>query len=156
MSIVDTMAGQAIALFALILVIFQFVIENGELSDNEILSASAMVIAAIFVMLAFALRVVAGLRMVFFNLQVTAVRYAGLVLFLGMYFILLSRPLPSIVVDVFGFFLMLTWVTWLGHEIHYIVITERDEWKGIDKNRREWSRELLSHFRDKGSDLLNI
>lgn len=149
MDIVDRMAGQAIALFALILVIIQFVIESGDLSDYEILSAAVMVIAAIFVMLAFATRVIAGLRMVFFNFQLTAVRYAGLVLFLGMYFILRSRPFPEIITKIFGLFLTITWLTWVLHEIHFIISTERDEWSHIDMGRGEWVREVLANLYQK-------
>ncbi|GAB3328282.1 hypothetical protein [Haloplanus salinarum] len=149
MDIVDTMAGQAIALFALILVIIEFVIEGGELTQYEALSATAMVVASIFVMLAFATRVIAGLRMIFFNFQLTSVRYAGLVLFLGMYLILLSRPFTKQVTDIFALFLGITWLVWIVHEIHAILCTERKEWGAIDMNRREWVREILSNLRKK-------
>jgi len=152
MDIVDRMAGQAIALFALILVIIQFVIEGGDLSHYEMLSATVMVIAAIFVMLAFATRVIAGLRMAFFNFQLTAVRYAGLVLFLGMYFILRSRPFPEIITEIFGLFLIITWVTWVLHEIHFIIFTEIDEWSDIDMNRREWVIEVLANLWQKSKE----
>jgi hypothetical protein len=149
MDIVDTMAGQAIALFALILVIIEFVIEGGELTHYEALSATAMVVAAIFVMLAFATRVIAGLRMAFFNFQLTSVRYAGLVLFLGMYLILLSRPFPKSVTDIFALFLVVTWSIWVLHEMHAVLCTERKEWKAVDMNRREWVVESSTNFSKK-------
>lgn len=151
MDIVDRMAGQAIALFALILVIIQFVIENSELSDYEILSATTMVIAAIFVMLAFATRVIAGLRMAFFNFQLTAVRYAGLVLFLGMYFILRSRAFPGGITEIFAFFLIVTWLIWIFHEIHFIIFTETDEWDDVDMNRTEWVGKALANLKEKST-----
>jgi len=85
--------------------------------------------AAGFLIITFALELFADLKILFFRIQLTSLRYSGLLLFLGLFLLLKSKSISSTLPNTFGIFVGFSWLIWLIHEIHYIFKTQRTEWK---------------------------
>lgn len=148
MGFVDQNSGRAIAIFAIVLVIIQFLLGDSEIGYYELLTLNTLVICSGFLMLTFSLELFGAIRSDFFNLQATSLRYSGLVLFLGLFFMLLSTPLPTSISYIFGIFVGFVWFLWLIHELIYIFSIQREEWSAVDKTRRVWFRDATeSHLK---------
>lgn len=143
MGVVDRWMAQSVGLFAIVLVIIQFVLTGGQIGEMEEFAITALVISAIFLMAGFVLELYAGWRMFAFNLQLSSIRYAGLVLFTGLWFLLLAQSTPGRITEVFGFGLLIVWIVWGVHELHYILIIERRNWRVQDMRRRTWIKSKL-------------
>lgn len=138
MDIVDRTSAQSIALFALVLVIIQFILDGGEITQYQALTIGVLSLCAGFLMLTFILELFGGMWVIVFHLHITSLRYSGLLLFSGLYFLLLSYQLDSIIYIVLGGFVLLSWATWVIHELHYLMITQRREWNETNQHRKEW------------------
>lgn len=143
MDYIDQNSGRAIAIFAIVLVVIQFVLEDPPIGVYEMMSLNVLVICSGFLMLTFALELFGAVRTELFNLQATSIRYSGLLLFLGLFFLLLSTPLPDIAIHIFGGFVALVWLLWFLHELIYIFSIQRDEWAAVGKTRKRWVCEAI-------------
>jgi len=127
MSVVAQTAAQSIAIFAIVLVIIQFILDSGSIDGYRLLAINVLVLSASFLMVTFTMEMIADIKVLFFHLQLTAVRYSGLLLFLGLYFFLLSTDAPDVISNVFGAFVLITWLAWFIHEINYLFIRQSIE-----------------------------
>lgn len=152
MGVVDRWMAQSVGLFAIVLVIIQFLLTEGPIGEMEAFAITALVVSAIFLMAGFVLELYAGLRMFIFNLQLSSIRYAGLVLFTGLWFLLLDQSTPDGVTKVFGYGLLIVWVVWGIHELHYILITERRNWRTKDMCRRAWIKSVVLSLLNRKSE----
>lgn len=138
MDVVDRWMAQSVGLFAIVLVIIQFVLSETQIGEMETLAVTALIVSAMFLMAGFILELYAGWRMFAFNLQLSSIRYAGLMLFTGLWFLLLDQSIPSGVTEVFKYGLFTIWVVWGIHELHYILIIGRRNWRSHKITRRTW------------------
>jgi hypothetical protein len=145
MEIVDQSAGRSIAIFAVVLVVIQFTLDGNSPTYHEILALTALTMAAGFLIITFALELFADLKILLFRIQLTSLRYSGLLLFLGLFLLLKSKSISSTLPNTFGIFVGFSWLIWLIHEIHYIFKTQRTEWKIRGISRKEW---IMSHSKD--------
>jgi hypothetical protein len=143
MQVVDQSAGRSIAIFAVVLVVIQFALDGTTLAYYETLALTTLTMAAGFLMMSFVLELLADLNILLFRIQITALRYSGLLLFLGLFLLLKSKSLPSALPNTFGVFVGLSWLVWICHEAHYIFRTQRQEWKARDITREEWVQDLI-------------
>lgn len=143
MKIVDQSAGRSIAIFALVLVVIQFTIDGTTLAYYETLSLATLTMAAGFLMITFVLELFADLKILLFRVQLTSLRYSGLLLFLGLFLLLKSKPIPDILPNTFGAFVALSWIIWITHEGHYIFKTQKDDWEVKDTTRRKWVKDRI-------------
>lgn len=149
MNVVAQTAAQSVAIFAIVLVIIQFILDNGPIQGYELLSINVLVLSACFLMLTFIMELFGDIKVLFFHLQLTALRYSGLLLFLGLFFLLLSNDLPDIIPALFGIFVAIAWSAWLVHEIHYLFFKQEEEWGSEDKTKGEWLSEQIESIRTK-------
>jgi|GEM_PF-3029286 len=141
MSVVDKTASQAVALFAIVLVIIQFILDNGDkISTEEMKVISLLSMCAGFLMLTFAFEMIGGLRLLVFHLQLTALRYSGLLLFTSLLFLLNMYPLNGLIYDMYLIFVVLVWSIWIIHEAHFLFINQRKIWKNKDATYSRWIR----------------
>lgn len=128
---VDKSSTRSIAIFSIVLVIIQFTLPNTanlELRFWGVLTVSVLTLSASFLMISFVLEIWGSRKNYLFNLQQSALRYAGLLLFVGLYFLLTSEGISGLNTAVFAFFLLGSWTLWILHEIDYIFNIERKEW----------------------------
>lgn len=144
MKVVDQSAGRSIAIFALVLVVIQFTLDGSHLTHFETLSLATMTMAAGFLMITFVLELFADLKIFLFRVQLTSLRYSGLLLFLGLFLLLKSKEVPDIMPNTFGVFVAISWIIWIIHEGHYIFKTQKDEWAGKNTTRLKWVEDYLS------------
>jgi len=135
---VDEFSTRSIAVFSLVLVVIQFTLQSDSLNYWDMMAVNALTISASILMLGFILELWSISITFAFNLQVTSLRYAGLLLFSGFYFLLRSKDIPGIIVTIFVIFLVVVWVIWILHEIKYIFKIQRTEWNSRDMTRIEW------------------
>lgn len=145
MKVVDQSAGRSIAIFALVLVVIQFTIDGTTLTYYETLSLSTLTMAAGFLMITFVLELFADLKILLFRVQLTSLRYSGLLLFFGLFLLLKSKPVPEILPNTFGTFVALSWIIWIIHEGLYIFKTQKEDWKAKNTTRRKWVKDCLSY-----------
>lgn len=143
MEIVDQSAGRSIAIFALVLVVIQFALDGNSPTYFEALSLTTLTMAAGFLMVTFVLELFADLKIFLFRVQLTSLRYSGLLLFLGLFLLLKSKSIPDTLPNTFGMFVAVSWITWVAHEIHYIFRTQKSDWKARETNRIRWALDLL-------------
>lgn len=144
MKVVDQSAGRSIAIFALVLVVIQFALDGTNLTHYEILSLATLTMAAGFLMITFVLELFADLKILLFRVQLTSLRYSGLLLFFGLFLLLKSKPIPDILPNTFGAFVAVSWLIWIIHESHYIFSTQKDDWRAKETTRSEWFKDKLS------------
>lgn len=128
---VDKSSTRSIAIFSIVLVIIQFTLPNTadlELGFWGVLTVSVLTLSASFLMISFVLEIWGSRKNYLFNLQQSALRYAGLLLFVGLYFLLTAEGISGLNTAVFAFFLLGSWTLWILHEIDYIFNIERKEW----------------------------
>jgi len=138
MEVIDRMTAHSVALFSIVLVIIQFILRDGAENDYRLLTVAMLVLCAGFLMTTFILELFGGVRIVLFHLQITALRYAGLLLFTGLYYLLGSYQLESALLLIFDLFLSLAWITWLVHEANYLLRIQRQEWRNREISRKTW------------------
>jgi len=138
MSVVDRTASESVALFAIVLVVIQFILENNQMGYYQELTIGFLTVCAGFLMLTFILELFSDIRVVLFHLQITALRYSGLLLFSGLFFLLQSYKLNSQIQLLFGVFVLLSWSTWIIHELNYLLRIQRREWNNRNIDRGEW------------------
>lgn len=143
MKVVDQSAGRSIAIFALVLVVIQFTLNGSDLTHYDMLALATLIMAAGFLMITFILELFADLKILLFRVQLTSLRYSGLLLFLGLFLLLKSKSIPGTLSNTFGLFVLLSWLIWIFHEGHYILKTQRSEWRDREISRREWARNCL-------------
>lgn len=143
MSVVDRTASESIALFAIVLVIIQFILEGDEIGYYQEITIGVLALCAGFLMLTFILELFSDIRVVLFHLQITALRYSGLLLFSGLYFLLSSYNLDTVIQYLFGSFVLLSWLTWIFHELKYLFGIQLREWNSRDLDRNEWFCEAI-------------
>lgn len=143
MSVVDRTASESVALFAIVLVVIQFILEDNQMGYYQELTIGVLTVCAGFLMLTFILELFSGIRVVLFHLQITALRYSGLLLFSGLFFLLQSYQLNPQIQLLFGVFVLLSWVTWIVHELNYLFRIQRREWDNRDIDRGEWFRKAI-------------
>lgn len=141
--IVEQSRGRSIAVFAIVLVVIQFTLSGDSLTYYDILTLTVLIIATGFLIITFTLELFADLKILFFRIQITSLRYAGLLLFLGLYFLLRSKDVPEVLPNAYGFFLGVSWISWITHELHYIFRTQKREWDNIDMSKKDWVRLLF-------------
>ena len=144
MQVVDQSAGRSIAIFAVVLVVIQFALAGTTPTYYQTLALTTLTMAAGFLMITFVLELFADLKILLFRIQITALRFSGLLLFLGLYLLLKSKSIPDTLPNLFGGFVAVAWLIWIIHELHYIFKTQRRDWKARDTTRREWLADLLS------------
>lgn len=144
MSVVDRTASESIALFAIVLVVIQFILEDTEIGDYQELTIGVLTLCAGFLMLTFILELFGVVKVILFHLQITALRYSGLLLFSGLYVLLLSYQLDPLIQRLFGVFVLISWITWIIHEINYLRIQQR-EWDSRDIDRSMWVRKAIKN-----------
>ena len=149
MSVVAQTAAQSIAIFAIVLVIIQFILDNGAIDGYRLLAINVLVLSTSFLMVTFIMELIADIKVLFFHLQLTALRYSGLLLFLGLYFLLLSTDTPDIIPAVFGAFVSITWLAWFIHEAHYLFVKQSQEWEGEDMTKVEYLCEYKTKVLEK-------
>lgn len=144
MRVVDQSAGRSIAIFALVLVVIQFTLDGTNLTHYETLTLATLMMAAGFLMITFVLELFADLKILLFRVQLTSLRYSGLLLFLSLFLLVKSKPVPDILPNTFGAFVTISWLIWIVHEGHYIFKTQKEEWEEIGVSRRKWFYRCLS------------
>lgn len=149
MSVVAQTAARSVAIFALVLVIIQFILNNGTIDGYQLLAISVLVLCSCFLMMAFIMELIGDIRVLFFHLQLTALRYSGLLLFLGLYFLLRSTDIPNIISAFFGVFVSIAWLAWIIHELHYLLIKQPEEWEREDMDKIEYLGKCGQHLRAK-------
>lgn len=141
MEVVDKSSTRSIAIFSIVLVVIQFSLPNSPdtpLSHWQSLAISILTLSAGFLTVSFILELWGSVINYFFNLQITALRYAGLLLFSGLYFLLEAKNISGTSPSILGIFVLLAWVLWIIHELDYILKAEREEWRNSKyKSRRE-------------------
>lgn len=145
MNVVDQSAGRSIAIFALVLVVIQFTMDGSTLNHYETLALATLTMAAGFLMITFVLELFADLKILLFRIQLTALRYSGLLLFLGLFLILKSKSLPDIIANTFGVFVAISWAVWILHESHYIFKTQKADWEAKGISRERWLKDFLDY-----------
>ncbi len=144
MDIVDKMAGRSIAIFAVILVVIQFALGGGnDLLYYESLALTTLIMAAGFLTITFASELFADLKILWFRIQLTSLRYSGLLLFLGLVLLLKSRSIPNTLSNMFGAFVAISWLAWIYHEYRYIFKIQRRTWNTGDITRKEWLKDFI-------------
>jgi len=143
MSVVDRTASESIALFAIVLVIIQFVLEDTEMGYYQELTIGILSLCAGFLMLTFILELFSDVRVVLFHLQITALRYSGLLLFSGLLFLLQSYQLNPTIQYLFAGFVLISWIAWIFHELKYLFRIQRREWNNRDMERGEWFHKAI-------------
>ncbi|UBF21537.1 hypothetical protein HJTV-2_gp57 [Haloarcula virus HJTV-2] len=143
MSVVDRTASESIALFAIVLVIIQFVLEDTELSYYQELTVGILTLCAGFLMLTFILELFSDVRVVLFHLQITALRYSGLLLFSGLFFLLQSYQLNPTIQYLFAGFVLISWGAWIFHELKYLFRIQLREWNSRGLERGNWFRKVI-------------
>lgn len=142
--IIDQSAGRSLAIFALVLVVIQFTLDGGTpLTYYETLTLAVLIMAAGFLMITFVLELVADWKIFLFRVQLNSLRYSGLLLFLGLFLLLKSKDVPNILPNIFGVFVVLSWIIWIIHEIHYIFKTQKKEWDAKNIPRCEWVKTIF-------------
>jgi hypothetical protein len=152
--IVDKTSTRSIAIFSIVLVVIQFSLPSTagvSLSYWESLSVGVLTLSAGFLTISFIMELWGSVLIFAFNLQITSLRYAGLLLFLGMCFLLQSYSIPETTTTIFALFVVLSWILWIMNEIDYLS-TQKDEW---DNNKRDSKRECLKEAIKKGYSELN-
>ncbi|WP_152420726.1 hypothetical protein [Haloferax sulfurifontis] len=143
MSVVDRTASESVALFAIVLVVIKFILEDNQIGYYQELTIGVLTVCAGFLMLTFILELFSDIRVVIFHLQITALRYSGLLLFSGLFFLLQSYQLNPQIQLLFGVFVLLSWVTWLVHELYYLFRIQSRDWNNRDINRGDWFRKAI-------------
>lgn len=138
MSVIDRTASESIALFAIVLVVIQFILEGNEMGFYQELTIGVLTLCAGFLMLTFILELFSDVRVVLFHLQITALRYSGLLLFSGLLFLLQSYQLDPLIQRLFGGFVLISWIAWVFHELKYLFSIQLREWNSRDIGRGEW------------------
>lgn len=144
METIDQNAGRALAIFALVLVVIQLSLDGDTLTYYENLSLITLVLSAGFLIVAFVLELIADFKIILFRIQITSLRYSGILLFSGLTLILYSKNIPGIVPTLFGIFVSTTWIIWIIHELHYIFITQRKDWNMRKIRRRDYFCNIIS------------
>lgn len=143
MDLINQFVGRAIAIFAIVLLIIQFILDNSSITYYEEFTLFILTMSGGFLMLTFILELFSDFRIILFRLQLNSLRYSGLLLFLGLFFLLKSNDISEFIEIIFLFFLAISWLIWLIHEIHYIYKTQRKEWNNKNKSRRKWLIEYI-------------
>lgn len=138
MDLVDKNSTRSIALFSIVLVVIQFTLRNTTV-DNikywEDLAINSLLIAAVFLVFTFVLEMW-PIKNYIFNLQLTSLRFSGLLLFQGLYFLLRSESINSLFSDFFAIFIIMSWALWSLHELDYIYNIQMREWNNSDFQSR--------------------
>jgi len=143
MDVVDRKSSESMALFAIVLVIIQFVLEGDQTGYYQEITIGVLTFCSGVLMLPFILELFGDVRIVLFHLQITALRYSGLLLFSGLFFLLQSYQLNPVIQIVFAFFVLISWGAWIYHELRYLFILQRREWDSNESDRYEWFRKFL-------------
>lgn len=138
MDVVDRFASRSVGLFAVVLVIIQFILESGSIEGYKLLAINALVLSGGFLMFTFILELWADIKILLFHLQLTSLRYSGLLLFLGLYYLLLANDLPQVMNGIFLIFLLVSWLAWILHELHYLLRTQLKNWRSREISRKDW------------------
>lgn len=145
-SVVDRSASQSVALFAIVLVVIQFILEDGRAGYYQELTIGVLAVCAGFLMVVFIMELFGDIRIVLFHLQITALRYSGLLLFSGLFFLLKSYELNPQIQLLLGLFVGLSWLTWIIHEAHYLFKSQRDDWNDLEADRINYIREEFEEW----------
>lgn len=151
--VVDQSATNSIGIFAIVLVVIQFTMDEFPLKYYGLLALSALSLSSGFLILTFMLELFGSLRVFLHRLQITSLRYAGLLLFLGLYLLLISMPIPAEIYQLLGIFVVLAWIMWIVHELDYIFITQRREWRDNDQSKSEWMEDQISYIYNRIRDI---
>ncbi|MFC6952233.1 hypothetical protein [Halorubellus litoreus] len=146
-SAVDQFAGRALSILAVVLVVLQFTLDGSDITHFEELTLIALTVSAGLLMVTFILELVGAIRILFFRLQLSALRYAGLLLFLSIVLVLKAKSVPEIMPFSLSVFVGLSWIIWILHELHYIFKTQREEWDSIDMKRCDWAIRTIESWR---------
>lgn len=133
--LVEKNANRSIAIFSIVLVVIRFSLPNSTqapVSASTEVAVGAFLLSASFLAISFAFELFAAHRIFLVNLQLTALRYAGLLLFSGTYFLLNSEPVTGPLAILVGASAAIGWVLWILHEIHYIFWIQRRKWDSRD------------------------
>jgi len=107
------------------------------------LTIGILSLCAGFLMLTFILELFSDVRVVLFHLQITALRYSGLLLFSGLLFLLQSYQLNPTIQYLFAGFVLISWIAWIFHELKYLFRIQRREWNNRDMERGEWFHKAI-------------
>ncbi|WP_204365930.1 hypothetical protein [Halorubrum saccharovorum] len=146
MEIVDHSAGRSIAIFSVVLVVIQSTLGGDTPTYYETIALTTLTIAAGFLIITFVLELFADLKILLFRIQLTSLRYSGLLLFLGLFLLLKSKSIPSILPNTFGAFVGIAWLIWIIHEAHYILKTQRKDWNIRNISRTDWLRSYIGNL----------
>lgn len=155
MEMVHQFAGRSIGIFAIVLVVIEFTMERPPLNHFQKLTLAALTISAGFLMVTFILELFGSMKILFFRLQLTSLRYSGLLLFTGLYLLLESKEIPIILTSTLFYFTCLSWIAWIIHELHYIFQTQRKEWNRKNIGRCPWVKMNTRRWVSKKFESLN-
>lgn len=136
---VDKFSTRSIAIFSIVLVVINFTLSSSpdqELGYWGILTVNVLTLSASFLILSFVLEMWGAVKNYLFNLQITALRYAGLLLFMGLYFLLRTEDMNSSYSFIFSVFVIIAWIMWIIHELDYIFNLEKKEWENSSFDSR--------------------
>lgn len=140
--IVERRGYQAIGIFAVVLLVITFILSppmnESRLSD---LALTTTLVSAGFLMLAFIIDLYAGVNVFLFKLQEDSLSFAGLLLFSGLFFVIISVEVDQILAYVILLFVIIAWLVWLYYKIEYIFKIQRMEWDYIGKSRIQFLKD---------------
>lgn len=143
MAVVDRFAAQSLALFAIVLVVIQFIISNPKMMNPANDVVGILVLSSGFLMITFVLEMFAGVRSLIFHTQITALRYSGLLLFTALYKMMESYTQSRLEIEILAIFVVMSWMIWGFHEAHYLSNRQYCKWKAREANRLDWLKKKL-------------
>ncbi|MFC6616177.1 hypothetical protein ACFQAS_14820 [Halopenitus salinus] len=142
--------SRAIGIFAVVLVVVNFIIDpTSEIINVESLALVTTLISAGFLMLAFVLEVIGGLNVFLFKIQEDSLTYAGLLLFTGLYFVLRGVDAPPLLTILVLVFIILSWTVWIVYKIDYLLNIQQMEWDAVDDSRYNVGKRVLNRHKVK-------
>jgi hypothetical protein len=132
---VERRGREAIAIFTIVIAVFSINVSGNQ--DTPLASAS-LALSASFLILAFILREAARLSEMLYRIQAEAAVYAGLLLFLSLYFIVKSQSEQDIISYILLISVALAIAQWFISLFIYLN-SEREIWNSnSDVTRTEW------------------
>lgn len=142
LSVVDRNTSRSISFFSIGLLVIQLALPDSlesSITGMQLLSIYLLTFSTGLLILSFNLELWAPVSSYCFNLQLTSVRFSGLLLFSGLVAFVDSLGTLPVVTNTLGGFVALGGLLWLIHEIDYILISERREWNQHSAlSRTEW------------------